>query len=178
MGFNLSDGAASGCLTVAGKSGAADTRAFYVSSTTSGIYISGTTAACLTASAGMTALGFDGSPFAEPVSEPKIKDLNLEDTKPPSENTRIHRKRVRVTDLARPSIYILYHQDEVVYVGQSINPYQRMAQHMRDKRFTDIRIMSCKRTRMSYWEQKLIQAYNPRYNVTHNKKKRRHFVAV
>ena len=32
---------------------------------------------------------------------------NLEDIRPPSETTCLHRKQVRVTDLARPSVYIL-----------------------------------------------------------------------
>lgn len=102
-----------------------------------------------------------------------IKDKNLEDVRPPTETTRLHRKLVRVTDLARPSVYVLYQDETVVYVGQSINPYQRMAQHLRDKLFTHIRIMPCRRSRMSYWEEKLIKAYEPSYNVTHNKRKLR-----
>ena len=61
---------------------------------------------------------------------------NLSKMWPPSETTRRHRKEVRVTDLARPSIYLLFRDDVVVYVGQSINPYARMSQHLKDKRFT------------------------------------------
>ena len=52
---------------------------------------------------------------------------NLSKMWPPSETTRRHRKEVRVTDLARPSIYLLFRDDVVVYVGQSINPYARMS---------------------------------------------------
>lgn len=117
-----------------------------------------------------------GSSFRECLEQQGVyfkskQQKNLEDVRPPSETTCLHRKQVRVTDLARPSVYILYRDEEVVYVGQSINPYQRMAQHLRDKEFTHIRILICRKCRMNFWEQKLIQAYNPMYNVTHNKKK-------
>jgi len=93
---------------------------------------------------------------------------NLSKMWPPSETTRRHRKEVRVTDLARPSIYLLFRDDVVVYVGQSINPYARMSQHLKDKRFTHIRIMSCRKLRLRHWEEKLIKAYKPQYNIAHN----------
>jgi len=93
---------------------------------------------------------------------------NLSKMWPPSETTRRHRKEVRVTDLARPSIYLLFRDDEVVYVGQSKNPYARMAQHLKDKRFTHVRIMSCRKLRLRHWEEKLIKAYKPQYNIVHN----------
>ena len=130
-----------------------------------------------TTSRGGIVVGFtSGSSFTECLEQQGVyskskQQKNLEDVRPPSETTCLHRKQVRVTDLARPSVYILYDNEEVVYVGQSINPYQRMAQHLRDKEFTHIRILICRKCRMNFWEQKLIQAYNPMYNVTHNKKK-------
>lgn len=93
---------------------------------------------------------------------------NLSKKWAPSETTRRHRKEVRVTDLARPSVYILFRGDEVVYVGQSQNPYARMAQHLKDKRFTHIRVMSCRKLRARHWEEKLIKAYRPEYNIVHN----------
>ena len=96
-----------------------------------------------------------------------IRLENLQRKWAPSETTRRHRKDVRVTDLARPSIYVLFFEDEVVYVGQSMNPYARMAQHLRDKRFTHIRVMACRKERMKHWEAKLIKAYQPRHNIAH-----------
>ena len=93
---------------------------------------------------------------------------NLSKMWPPSETTRRHRKEIRVTDLARPSIYLLFRDDVVVYVGQSKNPYARMAQHLKDKHFTHIRIMSCRKLRLRHWEEKLIKAYKPQYNIVHN----------
>ena len=104
-----------------------------------------------------------------------ILEENLDYIFPPSETTRRHRKEVRATDIERPSIYLLIDQmqfegEQVVYVGQSIQPYARMSQHLRDKFFTHIRVMPCRRDRMSYWEKKLIQAFKPEYNRTHNPK--------
>ena len=107
-----------------------------------------------------------------------ILEENLDYIFPPSETTRRHRKEVRATDIERPSIYLLIDQMElegqqVVYVGQSIKPYTRMSQHLRDKFFTHIRVMPCRRDRMNYWEKKLIQAFKPEYNRTHNPKRGR-----
>ena len=101
-----------------------------------------------------------------------ILEENLDYTFPPSVTTRRHRKEVRATDIARPSVYILFDVDEVVYVGQSINAYARMSQHLKDKHFTHIRVMPCKKSRMNYWEKKLIRRFRPEYNVTHNLQRR------
>ena len=107
-----------------------------------------------------------------------ILEENLDYIFSPSETTRRHRKEVRVTDIERPSIYLLIDQmqlegEQVVYVGQSVRPYTRMSQHLKDKFFTHIRVMPCRRDRMNYWEKKLIQAFRPEYNRTHNYKRGR-----
>jgi hypothetical protein len=122
-----------------------------------------------------------GPAIEEDLSEYKKHDTILEENLdyifPPSETTRRHRKEVRATDIERPSIYLLIDQMEiegqqVVYVGQSVKPYARMSQHLKDKFFTHIRVMPCRRDRMNYWEKKLIQAFKPEYNRTHNPKRR------
>ena len=180
MAFNLSNNGST--LSFARASGnVAIGSSGYITGQSTGVYINGTGT---TAIATTGVLNYRGTPYLLSelgrLTKKKgeiFKEANLEDVGLPSESTRIHRKSVRVTDLARPSVYILYFHDEVVYVGQSTNPYQRMSQHMRDKRFTHIRVMTCKRTRMSHWEKRLIQFYRPRYNVTHNKK-RSHLRAV
>jgi hypothetical protein len=97
-----------------------------------------------------------------------LKERNLSNRCKPSERVRSYRGKVKVADLARPSIYLLFEDDKVVYVGQSINPYERLVQHLRSKRFTHIRIMSCNQRRLRYWEDKLIKAYRPFYNVALN----------
>jgi hypothetical protein len=63
------------------------------------------------------------------------------------------------------TVYILFKQDEVVYVGQSINPYNRIGQHTKDKDFDHFRVMSCLKSRMTYWEDILIWRYDPKYNI-------------
>ena len=68
------------------------------------------------------------------------------------------------------TIYILFKQDEIVYVGQSINPYNRIGQHTKDKDFDHFRVMSCLKSRMTYWEDILIWRYDPKYNVQKKKK--------
>lgn len=111
--------------------------------------------------------------FPEYKKHDTILEENLDYIFPPSETTRRHRKEVRATDIERPSIYLLIDQmelegEQVVYVGQSVRPYTRMSQHLKDKFFTHIRVMPCRRDRMNYWEKKLIQAFKPAYNRTHN----------
>ena len=81
-------------------------------------------------------------------------------------NVSIHKNMTGAT------IYILFKQDEIVYVGQSINPYNRIGQHTKDKDFDHFRLMSCLKSRMTYWEDILIWRYDPKYNVQKKKKGR------
>ena len=62
------------------------------------------------------------------------------------------------------SIYFLFDEDTLVYVGLSVNPCSRIGTHTRDKTFTHYRIMSCRKERMFYWESILITRYKPKYN--------------
>lgn len=68
------------------------------------------------------------------------------------------------------TIYVLFKQSEIVYVGQSINPYSRIGQHTKDKDFDHFRVMPCLKNRMTYWEDYLIYKYQPKYNVLGKKK--------
>ena len=68
------------------------------------------------------------------------------------------------------TIYVLFKQSEIVYVGQSINPYSRIGQHTKDKDFDHFRVMPCLKKRMAYWEDYLIYKYQPKYNVLGKKK--------
>jgi len=71
----------------------------------------------------------------------------------------------RLDSIFTPSVYLLTRHDEVVYVGQSINPVGRMYTHKRDKKFDGFRILKCRADRMLYWEDKLINHYKPVYNI-------------
>ena len=72
----------------------------------------------------------------------------------------------RLDSIFTPSVYLLTRYDEVVYVGQSINPVGRMYTHKKDKEFDGFRILKCREDRMLYWEGKLINYYQPEYNKT------------
>ena len=70
----------------------------------------------------------------------------------------------------RPSIYALFKDEEIVYIGQSINAYSRIGSHNKDKDFDYFRLMPCLKHRMNHWEEMLIQRYQPRYNKAGLKK--------
>ena len=78
------------------------------------------------------------------------------------------KKRMHVSSIQRPSVYLLYSGDEIVYVGQSIKPYMRIDTHLRqgEKEFDSFRVMRCRKERLFHWETKLINALKPKYNKT------------
>tara|TARA_R100000900_G_scaffold45137_1_gene36336 strand:- start:1059 stop:1565 length:507 start_codon:yes stop_codon:yes gene_type:complete len=80
------------------------------------------------------------------------------------------KKRMHVSSIQRPSVYLLYSGDEIVYVGQSIKPYMRIDTHLRqgEKEFDSFRVMRCRKERLFHWETKLINALKPKYNRTHS----------
>lgn len=89
------------------------------------------------------------------------------------DNFFVSKKRQYVDQAMRPAVYVLFQGEEVVYVGQSSNVFSRLGTHYKDgiKEFDSFRILYCKKKRMSYWERKLIKAYEPRYNVSQNRRK-------
>jgi len=88
---------------------------------------------------------------------------------PPKTPKRIYssKKQVHVTaEYNRSAVYLLFNKGEIVYVGQSVKPLQRIGQHQRDKTFDSYRILYCAENRRLYWESKLIDALNPPLNKT------------
>ena len=73
-------------------------------------------------------------------------------------------------NMNRPAIYALFKDEEIVYIGQSINAYSRIGSHNKDKDFDHFRIMPCLKHRMNNWEEMLIQRYKPKYNKAGLKK--------
>jgi|TARA_R110000823_G_C15669253_1_gene472919 hypothetical protein len=71
-----------------------------------------------------------------------------------------------VNEVIRSGVYCLFHKKEVVYIGQSSNPYSRIGTHAREgnKNFDGFRILSCNEYRRRYWEKILINRYLPIYN--------------
>jgi hypothetical protein len=64
------------------------------------------------------------------------------------------------------AVYILMLRGEIVYIGESKNPFSRIGCHVKDmhKRFDSLRIMPCADHRRKYWEAVLIDRYQPIFN--------------
>jgi len=64
------------------------------------------------------------------------------------------------------AVYILILRGEIVYIGESKNPFSRIGCHVKDmhKRFDSLRIMPCADHRRKYWEAVLIDRYQPIFN--------------
>ena len=87
-------------------------------------------------------------------------------TKPLSMYRYKSKKQVEMTlEFSRAAVYLLIDLNEIVYVGESLKPLQRIGQHVKGKIFNSYRIMYCRPERRLYWEKKLIDAFQPLYNV-------------
>ena len=76
-------------------------------------------------------------------------------------------KRYCLSNIDRPGIYILFDDEQVVYVGKSLMPFGRIGQHIKQKKmiFNSFRILKCSKKKLDYWESYLIFNLYPRYNV-------------
>ena len=61
-------------------------------------------------------------------------------------------------------IYFLLQGDEVVYVGQTTRGICRPVEHIRNKEFTDIKMIPCTEDKLSESESYYIDKYKPMYN--------------
>lgn len=63
-------------------------------------------------------------------------------------------------------IYVLIDSGVVMYVGQSVSVYARLAQHMRGAPFdfTDFFVIECEQKQLRELEAKYIHEYQPRWN--------------
>lgn len=62
-----------------------------------------------------------------------------------------------------PGVYFLLHEEEIVYIGQSINPGARISQHAKDKIFD--RVLLLPTMDLDTVEAKYIKKFQPKYNV-------------
>lgn len=65
-----------------------------------------------------------------------------------------------------PGVYFLMQGDEIVYVGQSVSPGARIAQHVKDKNFD--RVLLIPTINLSEVETKYIKLLRPKYNISQN----------
>ena len=68
----------------------------------------------------------------------------------------------KVMNLCLSGVYLLFCDKEIVYIGESKNPNQRIGNHVKDKVFDGYRILPTNRRK--YWEKILIKRYEPKYN--------------
>lgn len=63
-------------------------------------------------------------------------------------------------------IYFLTNNDDVVYIGQSINVSFRVKTHLKEnkKEFCDVYIIECCKEKLNELENHFIVKYNPKYN--------------
>lgn len=74
---------------------------------------------------------------------------------------------INVNSIVAPSVYLLYNEEQLVYVGSSISFFSRVARHAADKTkiFTHIYVKYCEdRGMMLDIERYLIGKYKPIYN--------------
>ena len=105
------------------------------------------------------------STSAYPVKE--LKMLTAEDIAykfKPIRPKRLLPKNTMIGEYLRHGVYLLFYNKEVVYVGQSVCPYQRIFAHKNKKLFDEFRILHCSSRRALYWEKKLIDFFNPKLN--------------
>ena len=69
----------------------------------------------------------------------------------------------KVINLCLSGVYLLFCDKEIIYIGESKNPNQRIGNHIKDKVFDGYRILPTNRRK--YWEKILIARHQPKYNA-------------
>jgi len=67
-----------------------------------------------------------------------------------------------------PAVYFLVLRGEIVYIGQSVRPRSRIAQHVAEgsKEFDSVFLKHCAAEDLDKWESTFIHSFEPRYNCT------------
>jgi hypothetical protein len=78
-------------------------------------------------------------------------------------------KKRQILSIAKPidvicGIYFLISDDEIVYIGQSINVISRVASHKKDKEFDSFSYVEVPKDGLSLFEAAYIDAYKPKLN--------------
>ena len=64
-----------------------------------------------------------------------------------------------------PAIYFLIKDDKIMYVGQSINPLNRVGTHISTRKFDRITFLMCHKDQMGALERFYIKKFMPPWNV-------------
>lgn len=88
-------------------------------------------------------------------------------------------KERRAADIVRTGIYFLWSEDEIVYIGQSVNMHYRVGTHLtspahtlRDVKFTACTFIDCRPEDLNVLEALYIDRYKPRLNGGRKKSRR------
>ena len=92
-------------------------------------------------------------------------NLQKKPIKVPKELEKIN-ELVEIPSMHPPGVYFLCHGNKVVYVGQSINPSARIAQHQADKQFN--RVFMIPTNNLDEVETMYIKKFKPKYNKSQN----------
>ena len=79
------------------------------------------------------------------------------------------RQSKKYENKAITGVYFLYSEDEIVYVGQSLDIHFRIGEHRKanSKIFTHYSYFQCKFEVLNIEERKYIKKHNPKYNIIH-----------
>jgi len=72
--------------------------------------------------------------------------------------------RLPVQDVIRSGVYFLIKNERIVYVGQSVNVYSRIAEHYKNKFFSDVFSVPCPRSNLDVLESMYIHTFKPDLN--------------
>ena len=63
-----------------------------------------------------------------------------------------------------PAVYFLWKGDELLYIGQAVNLFTRVATHLKDKDFDGFSYISCRREELNELERRAILMWQPLLN--------------
>ena len=86
---------------------------------------------------------------------------------------KINSNRINLEGFNTPCIYILYKEDEMVYIGETTSFSKRLAQHITEgkKCFDSFKLryfIDNDKVRKNK-EKRMIKKFKPKYNIIHNK---------
>ena len=77
-------------------------------------------------------------------------------------------KKYEIPANIKNAIYILYDEDEVVYVGQTTNGLTRLLNHG-NKKYNKFSFIEKEEEDLDYYEDLYIMKFQPKYNIHYNK---------
>jgi excinuclease UvrABC nuclease subunit len=72
--------------------------------------------------------------------------------------------KLSIQDVIRSGVYFLIKNERIVYVGQSVNIYSRIADHYKNKFFSDVFSVPCPRSNLDVLESMYIHTFSPELN--------------